>query len=112
MFARIARFEGGTAADIDAETQDMRKDLEAFRRGERGSYAPGLRDVVTRLEIFAERDSGKTAVIVYCDSEEKLREADRILNSMSPRTSDWGKRVSVDTYEVALDEATAIRRVA
>lgn len=112
MFARIARFEGGSAGEIDAETQEMRKDIEAFRRGEQGSYAPDLRDVVSRVEVLADRTSGKVAVIVYCETEAKLREADRILNAMSPRNADWGGRASADTYEVVLDETTSVRRVA
>jgi len=112
MFARIARFEGGKGGDIEAETRDMRKDIEAFRRGEEGTYMPELSRLVSRLEIFADRQSGSVAAIVYCETEEQLREADRILDSMSPRNADWGQRVSVDTYEVVLDETTALRRVA
>ncbi len=112
MFARIARFEGGSAAEIDTETRDMRKDIEAFRRGEQGSFAPELRDVVSRIEVLADRANGKAAVIVYCETEDKLHEADRIMNAMSPRNADWGHRVSVDTYEVTLDEPTSIRSAA
>jgi hypothetical protein len=110
MFARMARFEGGTGADIDAETADMRKDIEAFRRGEEGTYMPDLSRLVSRLEILADRQKGTVAAIVYCETEEQLREADRILDSMSPSNADWGRRVSVDTYEVVLDEITAARR--
>jgi hypothetical protein len=112
VFARIARFEGGRGTDIDAETKDMRKDIEAFRRGEEGTSMPDLSRLVSRLEIFADRQKGTVAAIVYCETEEQLREADRVLDSMSPRNADWGKRVSVDTYEVLLDETTAGRRVA
>lgn len=112
MYARIARFEGGKGADIDAEIKDMRKDIEAFRRGERGAYSPDLTSTISRLEVFADRSSGNAAVVVYCETEAQLREADRILDSMSPRNADWGKRVSADTYEVVLDELTSVRRVA
>jgi hypothetical protein len=112
MFARIARFEGGSGADIDAEASEMRRDIEAFRRGEKAEYAPDLDRVVSRIEVLAERSSGKVAVVVYCETEAQLREADRILNSMSPRNADWGSRVSVDTYEVVLDETTSVRQVA
>jgi hypothetical protein len=112
MFARIARFKGGQDTDIDAETRDMRKDIEAFRRGEEGTYMPELSRLVNRLEILADRQNGTVAAIVYCETEAQLREADRILNAMSPRNADWGERVSVDTYEVVLDERTSVRRVA
>ena len=67
---------------------------------------------MSRLEIFADREKGTVAAIVYCETEEQLREADRIMVSMSPQYADWGKRVSVDTYEVLLDETTAVPRVA
>jgi hypothetical protein len=112
VFARIARFQGGSGTDIEAETKDMRKDIEAFRRGEEGTYMPELSRVVSRLEILADRQKGTVAAIVYCETEAQLREADRILDSMSPRNADWGKRVSVDTYEVVLDEVTSVRQVA
>ena len=42
-------------------------------------------------------------MIAFCDTEEDLRKADRIFDSMTPR-SDTGRRVSVDLYEVTLDE--------
>lgn len=112
MFARIARFEGGKAAGIEAESAEIRKEIEAFRRGEKGSYAPELSRYVRRFEILADRQDGRVAFVVYCETESDLREVDRILDSMSPGNAEWGRRVSVETYEVFLDEPTALRRVA
>jgi hypothetical protein len=106
MYVRVSRFEGGTATDIDTEVARLRGDVEASRRGELGSATPSeLIQVASRLEMLVDREHGSVAVCVYCDTQEKLREANRILNSMSPATPGWGTRVSVDTYEVAFDEA-------
>lgn len=113
MYVRIARFEGGTASEIDAEGARIRGDLEAFRRGQPGSETPSaLALVASRLELLVDREHGSVAVCVYCDTQEKLREADSILNSMSPSSPGWGKRVSVDTYEVAFDEAVSPSKAA
>ncbi|HJW76098.1 MAG TPA: hypothetical protein VJ787_10580 [Thermoleophilia bacterium] len=112
MYARVARFEGGKAAGIESESAKIRKEIEAFRRGEKGSYAPELGRYVSRFEVLADRKDGRVAFVVYCETESDLREVDRIMDSMSPSNPDWGKRVSVETYEVFLDESTSLRRVA
>ncbi len=113
MYVRVARFEGGTVADIDAEGAKMRRDIEASKRGQAGSEIPSeLVGVASRVEMLIDRKHGSVAVCVYCDTQEKLREADRILNSMSPPMPGWGKRVSVDTYEVAFDEAVSLPKAA
>jgi hypothetical protein len=99
MFARIARFEGGS--DIDTDISEMSGDVEALKRGETGGYMPEeLQGLVRKVEVLADRQTGRSAVIIYFDSEADLREGDRILDGMSPRSSGWGRRVSADTYEV------------
>jgi hypothetical protein len=109
MYVRVARFEGGTATEIDAEGARIRSDLEASRRGEASSEIPSeLARVASRFEMLVDRKRGSVAVCVYCDTQEKLREADRILKSMSPAMPGWGRRVSVDTYEVAFDEVVSL----
>jgi len=99
MFARIARFEGGS--DIDTDIREMSGDIEALERGETGGYMPEeLQYLVRKVEVLADRQNGRSAVIIYFDSESDLREGDRILDGMSPKSSGWGRRVSADTYEV------------
>ncbi len=112
MYARIARFEGGTASAIEEETQKIHGDLKAAQRGETGGYMPELNSLVSRVEVFADRGEGRVAVIVYCDTEDQLHEADRVLAAMSPQNPDWGHRVSSDTYEVIADESAQVRSAA
>jgi hypothetical protein len=106
MYVRIARFEGGTADDIVAESEEIRRGITASGRGENDQYFPKeLTDRVGRLELVVDRGQGSIAVLVYCDSEADAREIDRIMGGMSPQREGWGKRVSSDIYEVVLDEA-------
>ena len=113
MYVRIARFEGGTVSEIDAEGQRIRRDVDEFRRGQDGTeMPPELSLVVERIEMAVDREHGKVAVSVYCSTEEQLREADRILSEMSPTSPGWGKRVSVDTYQVEFDEVLSLPKAA
>lgn len=107
MFVRIARFEGGTAAEIEAEGARIRHDLEAARRGDTGTETPSeLTLLASRVEMLVDRERGATAVLVYCETEEQVREVDRIMNAMSPTSDGWGERVSAERYEVYFDEVT------
>ncbi len=114
MYVRIARFEGGSAADIEAEGARILRDIEAVRRGETAeSEMPSeLTRLISRIEFSVDRERGASAVCVYCETEEQAREVDRIMNGMSPTSDRWGKRVSADVYEVKFDEATKLSRAA
>jgi hypothetical protein len=106
MFVRIARFEGGTTAQIEEEGARIRRDLEASRRGEPGPEVPSeLARLASRLEMLVDRERGAVAVLVYAETEDQVREIDRIMDGMSPSSGGWGKRVSADLFEVFLDEA-------
>ncbi len=105
MYVRIARFEGGTADDIVAEAEEIRRGIAAAGRGENDQYFPReLTDRVGRLELVVDRGQGSVAVLIYCHSEADAREIDRIMGGMSPQRGGWGKRVSSDLYEVVLEE--------
>ncbi len=113
MFVRIARFEGGTTAQIEEEGARIRRDLEAARRGESGSEVPSeLALLASRLEMLVDRDRGAVAVLVYAETEDQVREIDRIMDAMSPSSDGWGKRVSAELYEVFLDEAPGLAQAA
>jgi len=113
MFVRIARFEGGTTARIEEEGTRIRRDLEAARRGESGPEVPSeLALLATRLEMLVDRERGAVAVLVYAETEEQIREVDRIMNEMSPSSGEWGRRVSAEVYEVFFDEAPGLARAA
>ena len=113
MFVRIARFEGGTTAQIEEEGARIRRDLEATRRGESGPEVPSeLALLASRLEMLIDRDGGAVAVLVYAETEDQIREIDRIMDGMSPSSEGWGRRASVELYEVFLDEAPGLAQAA
>jgi hypothetical protein len=113
MFVRIARFEGGTTAQIEEEGARIRRDLDAARRGESGPEVPSeLALLASRLEMVVDRERGAVAVLVYAETADQVREIDRIMDGMSPSSEGWGKRVSADLYEVYLDEAPGLAKAA
>jgi len=113
MYVRIARFEGGSTAQIEEEGARIRRDLEAARRGESGPEVPSeLALLASRLEMMVDRDRGAVAVLVYAETADQVMEIDRIMDEMSPSTDGWGKRVSAELYEVYLDEAPGLAQAA
>ena len=112
MFVRIARFEGGTTAQIEEEGARIRRDLETARRGESAPEVPSeLALLASRFEMLVDRERGAVAVLVYAETEEQVREIDRIMDEMSP-SSGLGKRVSAEVFEVFLDEAPGLAQAA
>ena len=113
MFVRIARFEGGTTAQIEEEAVRIRQDLGAARGGESASEIPDeLARLTKRVELLIDRDRGSVAMLVYAETEDQIRDVDRIMDGMSPSSPGWGERVSVETYEVYLDESPQLAQAA
>lgn len=113
MFVRIARFEGGTPSEIEAEGTRIQRDLGGT--GDTPSPSelpPELTRLVSRIEMLIDRERGSVAMLVYAQTEDQIREVDRIMNDMSPSSEGWGKRVSVETYEVFLDESPGLAQAA
>jgi hypothetical protein len=109
MYVRIARFEGGDPEEIDAEGALMRDGIEALRRGDTTSELPArLAAVTSRLEMLVDRHNGAVAVCAYSETAADAREADAILAGMSPTNKGWGRRVSSDIYEIAMDVPTRV----
>lgn len=113
MYVRIARFEGGSTAQIEEEGARIRRDLEAARRGEEGPEVPReLAGLAGRIEMLIDRERGATAMLVYTDTAEQAREIDRIMDGMSPSSGEWGKRASAEVYEVYFDEVPGLEQAA
>ena len=113
MYVRIARFQGGTTAQIEEEGARIRRDLEAARRGESGPEMPSeLALLASRLELLVDRGRGAVAMLIYAETQDRAREIDRIMDGMSPSSDGWGRRVSVETYEVCFDEAPGLAHAA
>lgn len=96
MWVRVARFEGGTAAGLEAEMASTQEHL-----GE--APPPGLESVKRVVEAI-NRDEGTGISMVFCDTEEELRQVDEVLNNMSPSSDAAGRRVSAGMYEVMTDQ--------
>jgi hypothetical protein len=112
MYARITRFEGGSSEIIDREVARLRRDIEEVQNGvSTDPSVIALSRVVDRVVLLVDRENAASATIVFCESAEKLRKADRIMQEMSPQTGE-GRRVTRDLFEVALDEAPRAQRKA
>ena len=48
-------------------------------------------------------ESGRSLAISLFETEEELRQGDEALNAMQPSSDGVGHRVSVETYEVAVE---------
>jgi len=107
MYVRIARFEGGDMDEIEAEGALLKDGIAALKRGETTrELPPRLAEVTSRVEMLYDRHKSTVVLCVYCESRDQVLEADRILEGMTPTNKGWGRRVSADIYEVAMDEAT------
>lgn len=103
MYARIAQFEIEPGS-VDDMLGPIRENLERGREGmseEERAEMSGL-EGVRRVLVFVNRDSGKVANLVLCDTEEDLQKANEALNRMSPQGG--GRRTSVELYEVPIDK--------
>ena len=95
MYVRIARFEGGDLADADQAVARVRQQMQ-------GERPPGL-EGARRLLMLIDRQNGRGMGVTFFESEEDLRRGDEALNAMTPQGD--ARRVSVEMYEVALDQA-------
>ena len=106
MHVRIARFEGVDVGSIDAEVEEMRRQMTS---GELPADAPAelqtLMETVSRFVQLVDRDKGVTLGLSFSKSEDDMRRADEALNTMSPPSDSMGSRTGVEIYEVVLDES-------
>lgn len=99
MYVRIARFEN-SEGNWDERIEEVRNRI----RGDGvGSPMAEARGAVKRAMMLVDRESGRGAGVIFCDSEEDLRRVDEAMNQMSPPPG-GGTRASVEMYEVAVDE--------
>jgi hypothetical protein len=91
MYARVATWEG-------ADPSRMEENLDRMRQG---GPPEGL--TASGALILADREKGKTLVVILFDSEEDMRKGDEVLNAMTPPVEGgMGSRTSVELYEVPL----------
>ena len=102
MYVRIARFEGAPG-NWDERIEEVRNRI---RSGGNGMPMEGVRDAVKRSLMLVDRESGRGASVIFCDTAEDTHRVDEAMNQMRP-PSGGGSRSSVEIYEVALDEQPA-----
>jgi hypothetical protein len=93
MYARVAKWEGGSADAI-------RESIERIQQQSQSGPPEGVPS--TGFTFLADPDAGRVLAIAMFETEDDLRQGDAKLNEMSPPVS-MGERVSVETYEVAAD---------
>jgi hypothetical protein len=99
LFVRIARFEGAEG-NWDERIEEIKNRI---RGGDDGSPIAAARASVKRTMMLVDRENGRGAGVIFCETEEDLRRVNDAMNQMSPPPG-GGKRSSVEVYEVALDE--------
>lgn len=123
MFVLIARFEGGTAAQIEEKGARIRRDLEAFvsrsrswppapegihdprRAGDQTVVPSALAGLASRFEMLVDRERGAVALLFYAETAGQVRSIREFMDRIWPSSAGWGTRVSAELYEVYLDEA-------
>jgi hypothetical protein len=93
MYARVAKFEGGEADSIRANTEEIK-----------GRAASGPPEGVPAVgfTFLIDPENGRTIGVSLFETEEDMRAGDQTLNAMSPPV-DVGTRSAVEFYEVAID---------
>jgi hypothetical protein len=94
MYARVVRWEGGSAEAIEGSIEAIRADADK-------GPPPGVPS--TGLLILRDLEAGRVVSIGFFETEEDYREGDETLNSMSPPGEGFGTRGPVEKYEVALE---------
>lgn len=93
MYARVAKWEGGSADQIRESVERINAD--AASGPPEGVPARGFL-------FLTDADSGRVLAISLFETEDDLRQGDATLNAMSPPTS-MGGRMPVEHYEVAFE---------
>jgi hypothetical protein len=94
MYARVTKWEGGTAEGLKAAAEETR---------ERAPSGPPPGVPAKGFTMLIDPDTGASMSIVLFDTMEDLKQGDATLNDMTPGSDDVGTRGPVETYEVAVD---------
>jgi hypothetical protein len=95
MYARVVRWEGAEAEALKRSASEIRAQAESEGGPPEGVPAKGLL-------ILNDGENGRSLAITLFETEDDYREGDATLNSMSPPDEGFGRRVSVEKYEVAV----------
>jgi hypothetical protein len=95
MFVRVVRF-----TDVTADR------VEAVQAGIKESDGPPPGIAATRLQMMFDAEQGTAVVLQYFETAEDMEAAARIFEAMDASETP-GRRVSIDTCDVALDVAAS-----
>jgi hypothetical protein len=105
MHVRAARFEGIDTSNIDRDIEEFRRMVRMEERPEGMSEETfsTLRNGVKRVMSLVDREAGTSLDLVFTGNAEDAQRVHEALDSLSPPEG-AGKRTSVQTYELLLDE--------
>jgi phosphoenolpyruvate synthase/pyruvate phosphate dikinase len=105
MYVRAARFEGIDTANIDRDMEEFRKMLRTTEvpEGMSEETFAALRSGVKRVMSLVDREQGTSLDLMFTATAEDARRVHEALDSLTPPEG-AGKRTSVGTYELLLDE--------
>ncbi len=111
MYVRIARFEGMDPSRVDDQIAAIRRQIDEGRRRLGGAEMTRVEvegvKAIDRILMVVDRESGRGANLVFCATQDDLQKAHAFLDSLSPDRP-VGQRVSVEMYEVAIDERLGV----
>lgn len=94
MYARVATWEGGEAEAIRRTAAEI--NAQAASGPPEGVPSVGF-------TLLIDPEGGRGLAIGLFETEEDLRQGDRVLNAMEPPGDGMGRRTGVEVYEVGLD---------
>jgi hypothetical protein len=105
MHVRVARFEHGDPSRLDEDYEQFR---QMVRMRERPEFMPEavyetLRTKVRRVLSLADRETGESLDMTFTDNAEDAQAVHEALDRLTPPESS-GRRTSVKTYELMVDE--------
>jgi hypothetical protein len=105
MYVRVAKFEGRDNSNVDEEIEEFRKMVRMEERPEAMSDEAFtvLRDGVKRVMSLVDREGGTGLDLVFTGNAQDAQRVHEILDGMTPPEG-AGKRTSVETYELLMDE--------
>jgi hypothetical protein len=90
----VARWEGAEAGALRASGEEINA---------RASEGPPPGVPAKGFLMLIDPDGGRSLAISLFETEEDLRTGDAALNEMTPSGENVGKRIAVESYEVAVD---------
>ena len=99
MWVRIARFEGAED-NWDERIEEVGRRMRGEDPNMPMARAQGL---VKRGMMLVDRENGRGAGLIFCETEQDLRKLDEMMGEMNPPPG-GGTRSSVEMYEIAVDE--------